>query len=91
MPSADVEDVANYSDALHTLLRAARQVKPTKAIEPPLTYADLAEEIRGVLPNIDTLASRDGHSQYAALETAFRNIFYDLLVGMASLALLATR
>lgn len=69
-----------YAAAIVELLDRARVVKPNTHIEPALTASDFGggiEEI-GQLSNDSFVANSQAH--YAAIETACRNIFYDLLV-----------
>lgn len=69
-----------YTTAISSLLDTARNVKPDKHIEPALTVSDFGggiEEI-GNLSNGSFTGSNQAH--YAAIETACRNIFYNLLV-----------
>ena len=83
MAIAQVDVVGSYTDAIRKLLEAARRIKPLQTIEPPLTYAGLAGDIAAVLSGIDGAAPKIENTQYAAVETAFRNIFYGLIVGLA--------
>ena len=80
MSSNGIASVDAYSHAIEKLLVRARQIKPHNGAEPALTAADfggIIEEI-GELSNKYSVANSQAH--YAAIETAFRNIFYDLLV-----------
>ena len=80
MSKSQVDAVDTYTAAVHNLMRAARLAKPAQTIEPPLTYADLSVEIKEVLLGSDNDAPTIGQAQYAAIETAFRNVFYHLIV-----------
>lgn len=80
MSSHGVPSVDTYATAILSLLDTARNVKPDKHIEPTLTLSDFGggiEEI-GNLSNDSFTGNNQAH--YAAIETACRNIFYDLLV-----------
>lgn len=80
MSSNGVTSVDTYTAAIVELLDRARVVKTDARIEPALTVSDFGggiEEI-GRLSNDSFVANNQAH--YAAIETACRNIFYDLLV-----------
>ena len=80
MSSHGIASVDTYSTAIKNLLDRARDLKPTLGIEPALSASDFAggiEEI-GKLSDGPFIANSQAH--YAAIETACRNIFYDLLV-----------
>lgn len=69
-----------FAAAIIKLLNRARITKPNTHIEPALTASDFdggIEEI-GKLSNNSFVSNSQAH--YAAIETACRNIFYDLLV-----------
>ncbi|KAF3480771.1 nuclear matrix protein [Arthroderma uncinatum] len=80
MVGQDVRAVKVYRNVIHSLLERAGQVKQTPSIEPPVTEASLGDVIKHVLAG-DGGAIRENsqQTQYAAVETAFREIFYDLL------------
>lgn len=77
MSGDKVASVSTYTQILKDLLHKGRLKKPTGAIDPVLRLEDLrtnAGEIRSLL-------HVEGSKNYAAIETASRNIYYDLLVG----------
>lgn len=80
MSSDGIASVQTYSVAIKSLLDRARNVKVNPGIEPALNALDFAGDIEdiGKLSNGSFLANNQAH--YAAIETACRNIFYDLLV-----------
>lgn len=80
MSSDGIASVHTYSVAIENLLERARNVKVNPSIEPALNASDFAGDIEefGKLSNGSFLANNQAH--YAAIETACRNIFYDLLV-----------
>lgn len=80
MSSDGIASVHSCSVAIKNLLDRARDVKVNPSIEPALNASDLAEGIEeiGKLSNGSFIANSQAH--YAAIETACRNIFYDLLV-----------
>lgn len=81
MSDADVESVKAYRQLVNDLLAKAAEVKPGNQIEPPLTEADLGGEIwRIPRPEGDTETEQKQQANYAAVETAFREKFYELLV-----------
>ena len=76
MCSAGIESVNDFTASFKRLLASARDVKPDGGIEPALTTADFEGEIEAIGQRSQGAPNRD----YAAIETACRNIFYDLLV-----------
>ncbi|MCJ1271694.1 hypothetical protein MMC22_011599 [Lobaria immixta] len=79
MSSDGIASVHTYSVAIKNLLKRARNVKVNPSIEPALNASDFAGDIEefGKLSNGSFLANNQAH--YAAIETACRNTFYDLL------------
>ena len=75
MSGAGVSSVDNATTAIKGLLAKAQDVKPDGGVEPALTSL----EFDG---GIEEIGKQDGASNkdYAAIETACRNIFYALLV-----------
>ena len=82
MSSVGISSVEAYTTELRELLAQANIVKASGGIEPALT----ASHFKGGIENIGKLSGFTAHSQahYAAIETACRNIFYDLLVGQVT-------
>ena len=76
MCSAGIESVNDFTASFKRLLASARDVKPNGGIEPALTTADFEGEIEAIGQKSQGAPNRE----YAAIETACRNIFYDLLV-----------
>ncbi len=74
-----------YTRAIEKLLERARQIKPQTGAEPALTATDFGDGIEeiGKLSNNFLITSNQAH--YAAIETACRNIFYNLLVRLSPL------
>lgn len=81
MADVDVEATHAYRRLVDDLLDRAAQAKPGKQIEPPLTEAQLGESI-WVIKGADENIVKDlaQPTQYAAVEIAFREKFYSLLV-----------
>ncbi|KAK2863710.1 hypothetical protein FQN49_004073, partial [Arthroderma sp. PD_2] len=80
MVGEDVRAVKVYRNVIHSLLEKAGKVKETPSIEPPLTEASLGDVIKHVLAGDDSAIRENSlQTRYAAVETAFREIFYDLL------------
>jgi THO complex subunit 1 len=76
MALPDLHSVDSMTDVLEQLLRRARQIKRTDTIEPPLPVAEL-------IADSGLLASREGvppPAHNAIVETAARNLMYNLLV-----------
>lgn len=84
MSSAGVASVSEYISTLLNLLSNAHEFKPNGDIEPALNAQDLGNGI-GELSQLSTSL---GSRSYAAIETACRSIFYDLLVGTLNRAAL---
>ncbi|KAM5429782.1 hypothetical protein McanCB21832_007249 [Microsporum canis] len=80
MVGKDVRAVKVYRNVIHSLLEKAGSVKDTPSIEPPVTEASLGDIIDRVLTGDDGApGGSNQQTQFAAVETAFREIFYDLL------------
>ena len=67
--------------ALKLLLYRAREIKPNGGIEPALTSASFSGDIEKVTREAEGGFGANAQENYAALETACRSIFYDILVG----------
>ena len=78
MSSAGVSSVDNFTNTIRALLARAQEVKPHGSVEPALT----SQEFGG---GVEELSRQDGtsHKDFAAIETACRNIFYALLVRLS--------
>ena len=76
----DIPSVARYANTIHDLLTKAVEVKDTGNIEPPLTEADLGE-VTGAIQTARTASGEAENTQAhnAAVETAVRDKFYELL------------
>lgn len=74
--------VREYFQNIHTALAEAREAKPSGTIDPALAPQDIhriVEKIQDVSAR-GNRASRDARKDYAAIETACRDMFYKLLV-----------
>ena len=81
MVAKDVRAVKVYRKLVQDLLDKAAEAKNSATIDPPLTEEDLEDTISHILSNENSpLNDQSPQAQYAAVETAFREIFYDLLV-----------
>jgi len=80
MASVEVEAVQVYRGLVNDLLDRAAQIKTDKQIEPPLTEALLGDRI-WQLP-VDEASDKllNQQTQLAAVEIAFREKFYHILV-----------
>ena len=79
LSSTNLTSVEAYADAIDRWLQKAEDVKQEACIEPALVASDFLEEIE----NINTIRNESNASpqaHYAAIETAIRNAFYDVLV-----------
>ncbi|KAL4956218.1 THO complex subunit 1 transcription elongation factor-domain-containing protein [Aspergillus filifer] len=84
MANADVDVVSVYRTLIDSLLAKAEQAKPAREIEPPLTELHLGESfwlVQGEDGNL--LRHLSQQTRYAAVEIAFREIFYGLLATAA--------
>ena len=79
MSSEDVSSVEHYAAGLKKLLFTAHGIKPQGGIEPPLIEKDFNGSIIRLMEGIGNSDSTSSHSHYAAIETACRNLFYELL------------
>ena len=79
MASNEVTSVKAMAEVLQGLLQRARDMKPMNEMEPPLLPSDFDDTAfdRFSTPGISQQA------QFAAIETAFRDIFYNLLVRLS--------
>ena len=75
MSSAGVQSVDGYTSSIKKLLAKAREIKPEGGVEPVLTTQDFGKG----LDEIKERSQGPSNRNYAAIETACRNIFYDLL------------
>ena len=87
MSSAGIASVDAYTKAVESLLARSRKIKPIGGIEPALTFTDLSSEIErfipelsGREPEVKAEMPQTKQARFAAIETAFRNVFCDLLV-----------
>ena len=80
MSSAGIDTVDAYTAAVKQSLDRARDVKPLGYIDPALTIPDFNGGIERIGSLYSGTTSISYQNHYAAIETAFRNIFYDLLV-----------
>lgn len=72
--------VRAYADVIDSCLDKAKAVKPQASIEPALTFLDLKEQIQDLGRIRGHRKDETKQPHYAAIETAFRNSFYELLV-----------
>lgn len=81
MADADSDVVPVYRRLVDDLLSRADEVKADKQIEPPLTESTLGESIWLVRGEDETLVNQlNQQTRLAAVEIAFREKFYYLLV-----------
>lgn len=81
MANADVDLIDVYRRLIDSLLAKAEQVKPGKEVEPPLTETQLGGSfwlIQG--EDAQLVKQLSQQTQFAAVEIAFREKFYGLLV-----------
>lgn len=81
MAREDVRAVKVYRKLVQDLLDKAAESKDSATIDPPLTEDNLRDTISHILSNESSpLKDQSPQAQFAAVETAFRDKFYDLLV-----------
>ena len=79
MSSEGVTSVEHYAAGLKKLLFTAHGIKPQGGIEPPLSEKDFDGGIIKLVDGFRHGESTISHSHYAAIETACRNLFYEIL------------
>ncbi|OJD28489.1 hypothetical protein ACJ73_00088 [Blastomyces percursus] len=80
MAVEDIAAVKVYRQLVQDLLDKAAEIKKDCSIEPPLTDADLGDAIRRIQHDQESgLKEQSQQAQFAVVETAFREKFYDLL------------
>lgn len=81
MAKFDLESVNIYRKLVDRLLERAETVKPDKQIEPPLTETQLGDALWAVQGEEENIVKNLGQqTQFAAVEIAFRERFYNVLV-----------
>ena len=80
MSSMGITSVEEYTAAVRELLVKGHKVKPNAGIEPALTALDFEGGIENMGKIGNGTFTQNNQAHYAAIETAFRNIFYELLV-----------
>lgn len=78
MSSVGVSSVEEYTSGIRKLLAKAQEVKPDRGLEPAL----ITQDFEG---GVEEIGKHNGafNKEYAAIETACRNIFYALLVRLS--------
>ncbi|KAL8861485.1 MAG: hypothetical protein Q9178_002009 [Gyalolechia marmorata] len=79
MSSAGISSVDTLTASLRTLLERSNELKPNGGIEPALTSTSFNGDLETVIRRAEGGITANAQDHYAALETACRNIFYDLL------------
>jgi THO complex subunit 1 len=88
MSDADIKSVKAYKELVRSLLAKAAQVKPAGQVEPPLTEVNLSDTIWRARGKDEVgLKEQAQQAHYAAVETAFREKFYELLVSFMCISL----
>lgn len=81
MAAPELEAVRLYKEVVDRLLERAAQVKHNSQIEPPLTEGTLGEPIWQVpTEKQEVVKELNPQTQFAAVEIAFREKFYRILV-----------
>ena len=82
MSITDANPVEEYSTAIKAALSKAHEAQPSGEIEPVLA-SHLLEECIGIIESAiqkDTATIGEARTNYAAIETACRDLFYNLIV-----------
>lgn len=81
MSDSTVDSTAEYRGLVRDLLAKAAEVKEGHGVEPPITEANLGDLVARLhVKNGDVQPESNKQTNYAAVETAFREKFYELLV-----------
>lgn len=80
MSSAGISSVDRLTASLRKLLERSNELKPDGGIEPALTLTNFGGNLETIIRGAEGGVTANAQDHYAALETACRNIFYDLLV-----------
>lgn len=81
MAETAIDSTAAYRGLVRDLLAKAAEVKKGHNVEPPITEASLGDLVeRAYLKNGKIQAETTKQTNLAAVETAFREKFYELLV-----------
>ncbi|KAL8715036.1 MAG: hypothetical protein Q9220_000993 [cf. Caloplaca sp. 1 TL-2023] len=79
MSTTPLTSVDTLTTALKDLLSRSKEVKPDGGIEPALTSISFNGGVEKITRHVTHGIAPNAQDHYAALETACRNIFYDLL------------
>ncbi|CAO1598514.1 hypothetical protein XANCAGTX0491_002277 [Xanthoria calcicola] len=79
MSSAGISSVDRLTASLRKLLERSNELKPDGGIEPALTSTNFGGDLETIIRRAEGGVTVNAQDHYAALETACRNIFYDLL------------
>ncbi|KAL8755811.1 MAG: hypothetical protein Q9199_003376 [Rusavskia elegans] len=79
MSSAGITSVDRLTTSLRKLLERPNELKPDGGIEPALTSTNFGGDVETIIRRAEGGITANAQDHYAALETACRNIFYDLL------------
>lgn len=74
MSSAGIESVSDFTTSIRKLLARGREVKPRGGVDPAITTKDFGDDLEGLTKGPQGPLNRN----YASIETACRNIFYEL-------------
>ena len=79
MSSYDIALVADYTSTIQELLCDARDINRQATKEQSLRLHELQEGIEKIYSIKESYNPANSQAHFAAIETAFRNIFYELL------------
>ena len=89
MISPGMAAVGAYTEAIQNILRIAEKVKPIANIDPALKASDFDGGIEKISQLGGGSVDESNQRYYAAIETASRNVFHQLLVRAFTILVLA--
>ncbi|KAL8953932.1 MAG: hypothetical protein Q9222_000219 [Ikaeria aurantiellina] len=82
MSAPQLSSVGVLTTSLEDLLARSKEIKPDGGIEPTLTSTNFNGDVEKITRHLELGVAPNAQDHYAALETACRNIFYDLLASI---------
>ena len=80
MTRTEYPSVETYASSIQSWLRKAQHVKHQSSIEPALPISGFDEQVQDIARIREHGSANSQQVHYAAIETAIRNMFYDILV-----------
>ncbi|MCJ1281246.1 hypothetical protein MMC26_000564 [Xylographa opegraphella] len=79
MASPELSLVGTYGTSIQLSLKKAKNVKHQSSIEPALPISEFDEQVQNIARIREDTSINSQQVHYAAIETAIRSIFYDIL------------